>query len=353
MNNKILRIGIIGVGDMGSRHAHIITNYIPHARVVAIMDKSDERLNSISKFLNKPKKYRKADELIDDDEVDAIIIASPDQTHAAFAEYCIKKGKHLLLEKPLGLDLKDAEKVLNAEINHGRRIVQVGLMREFDSQHTEIKKAIDDGIIGKPLLFRGVHKHLQQPGRSGSNVIINSAIHDIHSARWLMNDDIVSIIAEHIPFSNSNQKLKEVKTQNSWGGNSSEEISTRLVLMQFRFKNGSLGTIEVDIDDNYGYEVVVEISGEIGTLRTPSLVTPILRKGHTASQSVEKDWLLRFNEAYKKELYSWVNATIEGKVIGASVWDAFMAMNVADAAIKSLSTSQAETVSSLKKPDIY
>lgn len=349
----MLNIGIIGVGDMGSKHARIIADNIPQAKIVAIMDKSEGRINAISKFLEKPKVFTEAEELIDDDSVEAVLIASPDPTHAEFAEYCIKKGKYLLLEKPLGLNLKDAEKVLKAEVEHGKRIVQIGLMRVFDNQHSEIKKAINKNIIGKPLLFRGIHKHLIQPGRSAANVITNSAVHDIHSARWLMNDEIISIIADQISFTGSDKNFKTNAVQASWATGSSKEDSTRLVLLQFKFQNGGLGTIEVDIDDNYGYEVIVEVSGEKGTLRTPSLISPILRKGNVASQTVEQDWLLRFDQAYKEELFAWVNAIINKKVVGASVWDAYMAMQVAETAIKSLSTSKAEKVPLPKKPNIY
>ena len=168
-----------------------------------------------------------------------------------------------------------------------------------------------------------------------------------------MNDDIIRIIADQIPFTGSDKYFKKGKLQASWATGSSKKNSTRLVLLQFKFKNGGLGTIEVDIDDNYGYEVIVEVSGEKGTLRTPSLVGPILRKGNAASQSVEKDWLLRFDQAYKQELFAWVNATNNNKVVGASVWDAYMAMQVAETAIKSLSTYKAEKVPLPKKPKIY
>ena len=349
----MLNIGIIGIVGMGSRHAQILTDNIPQAKVVAIMDKSEERISEISKFLDKPKVFYEAEELIDDNTVEAVLIASPDPTHADFAEYCIKKGKYLFLEKPLGLNLEDSERVLKAEIDNGKRIVQIGLMRVFDNQHSEIKKAIDANIIGKPLLFRGIHKHLVQPGRSAANVITNSAVHDIHSARWLMNDEIASVFADHIPFTGSDESFKANELQASWATGASKEDSARLVLLQLKFKNGGLGTIEVDIDDNYGYEVIVEISGEKGTLRTPSLVSSILRKGNSASQSIEKDWFLRFDQAYKQELFAWVNASINKKVVGASVWDAYIAMHVADTAIKSLSSLKAEKVPLLKKPNIY
>ena len=331
----MLGIGIIGVGNMGSKHARIINDYIPKAKVVAVMDKSETCINSVLKFLDNPKVFNDPNQLVDDDTVEAVLIASPDSTHANYAEYTIKKRKFLMLEKPLGLNLDDAEKVLKAEINYGKRIVQVGLMREFDNQHSEIKNAINEDVIGRPLLFRGIHKHLVQAGRSPADVITNSAVHDIHSARWLMDDDITEVFADQIDFRDS--------TDNT----------TRLVLLQLRFKNGGLGTIEVDIDNNYGYEVFVEISGEKGTLKTPSIVSPILRKGNSISQKISKDWLLRFDQAYKQEIFSWVKATLEHKVVGASIWDAYMAMHVAEMAIKSLSSRKAEKIPILKKPNIY
>ena len=143
----MINIGVIGVGDMGSQHVKILTDYIPQAKVVAIMDKSEQRIKKIAKFLDNPKIFYDAEALMDDETVEAVLIASPDQTHANFAEYCIKKGKYLLLEKPLGLSLKDAEKVLKAEVNHGKRIVQIGLMRVFDNQHAAIKESSPSFLI--------------------------------------------------------------------------------------------------------------------------------------------------------------------------------------------------------------
>ena len=105
----MLGIGIIGVGDMGSKHARIIADYIPKAKVVAVMDKSETCIKSVLKFLDNPKIFNDANQLIDDETVEAVLIASPDSTHANYAEYTIKKGKFLMLEKPLGLNLDDKE----------------------------------------------------------------------------------------------------------------------------------------------------------------------------------------------------------------------------------------------------
>ena len=129
--------------------------------------------------------------------------------------------------------------------------------------------------------------------------------------------------------------------------------STRLVLLQMKFRSGGLGTIEVDVDDNYGYEVVVEVSGERGTLRTPSVTSPILRKGGVASRVVEADWLERFEMAYIFEAEAWVHAVLGGTTTGASVWDGYAAMRVAEAAARSLGSGKAEALPDEPRPDIY
>ena len=118
-------------------------------------------------------------------------------------------------------------------------------------------------------------------------MIVKGAVHDIHSARWLMGDDVAVVYASHIT-----------------DGPERPE-SARLVLLQLTFRCGGLATIEVDVDSNYGYEVAVEVSGERGTLGTPSLTSPILRKDGTASRAVEVDWLERFETAYLLEAEAW------------------------------------------------
>ncbi len=150
-----------------------------------------------------------------------------------------------------------------------------------------------------------------------------------------MGDDVVTVFADHIV---ADPKQPE---------------STRLVLLQLKFKGGGLGTIEVDVDDNYGYEVVVELSGEHGTLRTPSAIGPILRKEGLSSQAIEDDWLARFVMAYVLEADAWVRAVLEGTRAGATVWDGYAAMQVAEAAARSLSSGKAEKLPDEARPEIY
>ena len=336
MGDEMLGVGIIGTGGMGGRHARNLAHRVAGAQVVAIMDLDEARADAVAAACGGAAVFTDPPALIGDDAVDAVLIASPDPTHADLTIACIEAGKPVLCEKPLGVDLDDAKRVLRAEVGGGRHLVQVGLMRMFDPQHAALKQAIDDGAIGRPLLFRGVHRNLRRaPAVTAADVIVAGAVHDIHSARWLMGDDVALAYASHIT---------DVPERPE---------TTQLVLLQLTFRGGGLATIEVDVDSNYGYEVVVEVSGERGMLGTPSLMSPILRKDGTASRAVEADWLERFETAYLLEAEAWVHAARDGTATGATVWDGYAAMRVVAAATRSLDSGKAEALPDEPRPGLY
>ena len=336
MAEGTLRVGVIGTGGMGGRHARNLAHRVSGAELVAVMDVDQVRANALAAECRGATVFDSGPALIGDPRVEAVLIASPDPTHADLAVACIEAGKPVLCEKPLGVDIEDAKRVLDAEVAGGRKLVQVGLMRTFDPQHAALKRAIDAGEIGRPLLFRGIHTHWRvEEVRTAVNVIVNSAVHDIHSARWLMGDDVASVYTSHVV---------DVPERPD---------STRLVLLQLTFRRGGLGSIEVNLDSNYGYEVIVEVSGETGTLRTPSISSPVLRKGGGASRAVEIDWLERFEVAYRIEAEAWVRAARAGGATGPTVWDGYAAMRVAEAAERSLETGRAEAVPDEPCPVLY
>ncbi len=336
MADGTLHVGVIGTGGMGGRHARNLAHRVAGAELAALMDLDEERARALAEECGGAKVFASGPDLIQDGAVEAVLIASPDPTHADLAVACIEAGKPVLCEKPLGVDIEDAKRVVEAEVAGGRKLVQVGLMRTFDPQHTALKGAIDAGEIGRPLLFRGIHTHLRVPEtRTAVNVIVNSAVHDIHSARWLMEDDVASVYTSHVVDQPERPE------------------STRLVLLQLTFRRGGLASIEVNLDSNYGYEVVVEVSGERGTLRTPSITSPVLRKGGGAMQVVEADWLERFETAYRIEAQAWVRAARAGGATGPTAWDGYAAMRVAEAAARSIDSGRAEAVPGEPRPALY
>ncbi len=321
---------------MGARHARNIASRVGGVTVAALMDLDQVRAGQVAAECGvEATLYDDGLALIADEAVAGVVIASPDTTHAALTKACIAVGKPVLCEKPLATSLAEAQEVMATEIAHGRRLVQLGFMREYDPQHLALKKVLDEGGLGQPLMFSGLHSNLGGEARSRADVVVNSAVHDIHSARWLMADNIARVMAQSVPFAPDQPE------------------SSRLLQLQLWFKNGAMGTILVNADSGYGYEVAVEITGETGMARTQSLASPVVRVGGKAGQGVEADWLHRFEEAYIREIEAWARSLVTGSATGPSVWDGVASLNVAAACLESLASGQVVAVSDMATPELY
>ena len=336
MRDREIRVGVIGAGKIGSYHIRNLAQRISNTRVVAVMDVDQANADAIIAECHGSKSFTSADTLITNPDVDAVIITAPDQTHAELTLACLKANKPVLCEKPLATNVEDAERVFQAEIVTGRRLVQVGFMREFDPPHRKVKHAIAEGEIGQPLLFRGTHYNTSFGyDRHIDEVIVNSAIHDIHSARWLMDEEISSVYVQSV--------ASDVSKTNT----------CRLLVIHLTFRNGSLGLIEVNSDSGYGYEVNVEITGELGQIRTTTLSNPIVRRSGNRRQSIETSWLARFDAAYLSEMQSWSQAVATGDFGGPTAWDGYVSLVVANSCKRSFQTGQPETVPIVNRPEFY
>ena len=330
------KIGVIGTGGMGGRHVRNLAKSTKGAHLAALMDVDRERALALAKVCGAPKVFDDAFALIDEPDVDALIIASPDATHADLALACLKAGKPVLCEKPLAMDLQSAAAVVKAEAELGERLIQLGFMRVYDPAHLAVWDVLERNELGKPLMFRGVHNNFV-PGRRRTiaDVATNSAVHDFHSACWLMQDDIAKVMASHVPASDD------------------DPGSCRFLLVQLNFANGAVGTIEVNADSGYGYEVIVEISGEGGLVRSADHSGAALWRSGIRSIDIPPDWLVRFEQAYVDELQAWVQSLRQDRAIGPSAWDGYRSLAIADAVLRSIDTGQAEPVRIMAKPGLY
>lgn len=336
MKDNVVHIGVIGVGAMGRRHAVNLTRRVPNATVVAVMDADEARATAVAEECGGGRVFADARELIASPEVEAVVIASPDATHAPLTLACIDAGKPILCEKPPAVDAADARRVFQAEIAGGRRLVQAGFMREYDPAHRRVKATIDAGEIGSPILFRGCHYNLTGgSARSADDLIANSAVHDIHSAHWLMDREIATVYVQTVP------------------AEPQQPASARLMLIQMSFRGGGLGIIQYNADSGYGYEVYVEITGESGQATSASLSAPQVRRAGQLSQAVESSWRDRFDDAYVNEATSWVNGIAADTFEGPTAWDGYTSLVVADACIRSIATGQPEDVVLDQKPAFY
>src|SRR5215207_1431212 len=119
--NVRLRVGVVGAGAMGASHVATLAAGVPAAQVTRVFDMDTARAKTVAESVG-GEVSDSAEALIADPEVDAIVVASPDFTHADLAVAAITAGKYVLCEKPLAVTAEDAHKVVDAEMAAGRRL---------------------------------------------------------------------------------------------------------------------------------------------------------------------------------------------------------------------------------------
>ena len=321
---------------MGKRHAMNLTHKIPSVCVTAVMDVDSEKASQVAEACGGASIYDDAYHLIEDQEVDAVLIAAPDRFHADLTLACLKAGKPVLCEKPLATTVADARAVVEAEIASGKRLVQLGFMREYDPAHLRAREVGKSGRLGRLLYFQGTHiNRLSGAQRTIEDVITNSVVHDLHSARWLMEDDIHQVYTHYIP------------------AEPDAADTARFVSIQLAFRNGALGQIECNADAAYGYEVDVKLVGERGTVSTNGLSSAVVSSSNTRGQWVEDDWLQRFETAYLNEMHAWVHALLSEKSSGPSAWDGYVSMVASEACIASAKSGQPVVIEPVETPALY
>lgn len=332
-NSETLSVGVIGAGGMGTRHILNLHRAVGSARVAAIYDLDQDRARQVAGMCSQALVFDDPERLINDPHVDAVVIASPDDTHARLTLACLQAGKPVLSEKPLATTVEDAVRVLETEVALGQRLVSVGYMRRFDPQHMAVKTAVADGTLGRPLLFKGVHRNAAvQYGITGETILINSAGHDFDSTRWLLGEVVQEVYVRGL---RSRVDLHQ---------------DTRdLLLIEMAMTNNSLAVVEVYVNADYGYEVSAEVVCQRGAAITTLADTALVRAEARRAYSIPTDWLARFQNAYAVEVAEWVESIQEGRPFGgANTWDGYMTMLITGSCIESF---RGGAVKSLKVPD--
>ncbi|CAN7362400.1 Gfo/Idh/MocA family oxidoreductase [Rhizobium sp. LjRoot258] len=331
---KEIKIGIIGTGVMGADHAAILAEGVANARLAAVQDFDRSRAETIAASLG-VRAVADADTLIGDPDIDAVMVCSPDGTHASLALKVIAARKPVLVEKPLAGSLEDAEAIVRAEVAAGRRLVQVGFMRRFDAGYREMKQALASGELGRPLFLHCVHRNAVGPDYLTSELVIaNSAGHEFDIARYLLDEEITSAIVASPP-----------ATRNA------PNRQPQFILLQTG--SGVVVDIEVFTDAQYGYDVRAELVCEDGTVALdPSPATTLRAKGHDGFRT-PSDWRPRFRQAYRAQLEAWTAGILTQTPSGSSAWDGYMAMLVTKACLQAWKTGTRAAVEIPEKPSLY
>ena len=328
-----IRIGVIGVGVMGAEHARRLHRVIGGASVCGVTDFAADRAEALAAELG-ARVFGSAEELIDADDVDAVVIASRDADHSAQVMSCLAHGKPVLCEKPLAPTLAECRAVVDAQtaLALPHPLVSVGFMRRFDPGYTELAAVVRSGAVGESLLVRCSHRNVAgYPGGDSAETITNTAIHEIDITRWLFGSEIIEV---------------------SWhAGKSTRADPNRQdpQLLLLRNENGTLTVLDVFVNARYGYDVRCEVIGDTGA--TSLAATPLTRLDQALQSrtAYPEDWLPRFAEAYRLQLQAWIDSLAANQPSPlATAEDGLAATAVAAALIESMNDHGACT--SVKQP---
>ena len=322
-----LGVGVLGVGEMGKRHAENLRRLVPEARLVAIADVAVERARTVAEELEVEKSFGSLDALLECKEVDAVVIATPDKFHPVAIAAAARAGKAILCEKPLALDMADARAALDAVANAGVRL-QVGFMRRYDPAYAAAMKRIEAGEIGVPVVFKSIGRDKEwgplaayQSGVNGM-IFYTNTIHDFDLARWLMCDEVAEVHSYATAV--TRPELAEC----------GDVVAS---VVNLKYQRGAIGNVESHAQAVYGYDVRTEIVGSKGTILVGSLdrtpATFLTAQGGT--RDLADHFLNSFADAYLAEVRDFVRMILEDRAPRVTGDDGLKALAIAVAAEKS------------------
>jgi predicted dehydrogenase len=182
----LLRVGVVGVGVMGSNHARVFTD-LPGVRLAGVVDPDRKQRDFVSGALS-CKAFSSVEALLEDG-VDAVTIAAPTHLHQEIALFCIARGVHVLVEKPIAPSVEEGRAII-AAARHAHVALMVGHVERFNPTVEAIKDAIrDEDILSIAITRVGPFP----PRMSNVGVVIDLAVHDIDLIRWFTESDIVEV----------------------------------------------------------------------------------------------------------------------------------------------------------------
>jgi len=326
---KKVRLGIVGLGRLGMKHAENIAVRVGGAELTAVCALEPERVKHAEDSWGS-RGYASFEDMLADGELDAVFIASSSSEHCRQIRQALDAGYHVFSEKPLGVTIEECLEAENAVERHPERVFMLGFMRRYDESYSRAKKLIDDGYIGRPILFRGYSVDPEsaiegalQFAPTSAGQFLDMSVHDIDLARWMLGAEAVSVYA-----------AGDCYAHPEFAASGDGDNLAALV----RFDNGAMGFFLAGRTAAHGYNVETEIIGTKAALRIASvpgkdLVELLDERG--VVRECSQSFLERFEAAYRAETQEFVDCIREGRRPGVSVRDGTMATKVAFAATRS------------------
>jgi len=333
-----LTVGLIGCGRLGRIYARDLSSRIAETRLAAIADSNpDVARDAAAEFGTRA--VADAGDLFHDPSIDAVVIVSPTHTHKDLVIAAAAARKPAFCEKPLALSLEDCEQMQSA-VERGGSFFQMGFMRRFDPGYVAAKRHLDEGRIGRAVVFKSTSRDPYPPSleyanpASSGGMLVDMGIHDFDLARWFMGDVAsISAVGGVLAY----PELASV-------GDIDNAIAT------LTFVDGRLGVIDLTRNGVYGYDISTELLGTEGTVRIGYLrETPVLTMTrNSVTHDTVPYFMERFERAYTLQLQNFAENVQHQRPAPITIEDGIEALRVALAATEAYRVGKAVTVKNVQ-----
>ncbi|MGW9412963.1 Gfo/Idh/MocA family protein [Arthrobacter cupressi] len=332
-----LRVAVIGAGMMGADHIKRLHTRIHGADVAAVVDIDLDRANAAIAGIPGAKAFATAAEAYASGDVNAVLIATPGFLHEQALLEALPLDIPILCEKPLTPDAGSAWKIVQAEVEAGRKRIQVGFMRRYDAEYAELGGLIRGGELGELLMLHCRHRNPSTPAGFTNEMLINdSVVHEFDVIRYLTGEEITSVQV----------RLGKASSKASAGQHDPQHVLIET-------ESGVLADVEIFVNAKFGYEVATEAAFEEAIVNIGRDGGPYVRRSGGWGGQVTPSFIERFGAAYDVEVQSWVDAAARGELGGPSAWDGYATAACCEAGVEAQKSGEKVAVVLNEKPELY
>lgn len=318
------RLALLGAGRIGKVHARAIAAD-SRATLIAVADAIPEAAQALAASAGCD--IRSIDDILNSDDVDAVIICTPTNTHADLIERFSAKGKAVFCEKPIDLDLERAKSCV-AMVEAGKATIMLGFNRRFDPHFRAVRAAIDAGSIGKVEMITITSRDPGAPPpeyiKVSGGIFRDMTIHDFDMARFLLGEEIATVTAQA-------SVLVDPKIGELGDYDSASIILTTASGRQCIISNSRRAT--------YGYDQRIEVHGSLGSVsaenQRPVSIEIANQSGYTRPP-LHDFFMTRYLDAYAAEITAFIDCLEQGLAPAPTAKDGLAALALAEAALRSV-----------------
>lgn len=337
----MLKIGIIGAGRIGKVHLESISYHVKNATVTAMADPfMNEETEKLIRSYGVSKVTKDYKDILNDKDIDAVLVCSSTDTHAAISIEAINAGKHIFCEKPVDHSIEKIQAVADALKEHPDIKFQVGFNRRFDHNFAAIRKAYDDGKIGEAHILKITSRDPEPPNpayiKVSGGIFLDMTIHDFDMACFLTDSDVEEL------YVNSAVLVDPAIGEQG-------DVDTAIITM--KMANGALAVIDNSRKAAYGYDQRAELFGSKGMVATSNDTVSSAVISNADGVTGEKPlffFLERYMGSFSEEMRQFTEAVINDTEVPVGIHAGLQSVKIGLAARKSVEEHRPVKISEIQ-----